>query len=110
VARAIEFIGQRVSQGETIALKEAAQHACLSQEHFCRVFKTTTGQTLTAYVARLRIEKAKTLLRDRRRRIVDLAFDCGFGSMPSFHRIFKRLVGVSPGAYRRSFFNDNANI
>ena len=64
--------------------------------------KRATGLTFTDYLARVRIEKAKTLLLERNRRISEIAYDVGFQSLTHFNRIFKKLVGASPSSYRRS--------
>ena len=45
---------------------------------FCKLFKRVTGLTFTDYLARVRIEKAKTLLLDRNRRVSEVAYDVDF--------------------------------
>jgi AraC-like DNA-binding protein len=57
--------------------------------------------TFTDYLARLRIEKAKTLLLDRNRRISEIAYDVGFQSLTHFNRVFKAITGQSPSDYRK---------
>jgi transcriptional regulator GlxA family with amidase domain len=58
--------------------------------------------TLTEYVARVRVEKAKALLGDPSRRISEVVFAAGFGSIPRFNSVFKRQVGMAPTEYRAS--------
>ena len=87
---------------EDITLREAARHAGVGVHHFCGLFHRGTGLTFTQFLARLRTERAKFLLHDPSVRVAEIAFGCGFGSIPSFNRIFKRLNGVSPTRYRRS--------
>ena len=48
----------------------------------------------------MRVERAKTLLRTDSGTVVEIAFASGFNSVPTFNRVFKKLVGVSPRAYR----------
>jgi AraC-like DNA-binding protein len=77
-----------------------AKHVNVSRFHFCKWFKKATGMTLTEYVIRVRLEKAKTLLADPTVRISEVVFAAGFGSIPRFNSVFKRRVGMSPTEYR----------
>ena len=85
---------------EAITLKQVLQHVNANRFHFCKIFKKTTGMTLTEYVARVRVVKAKALLADPSRRISEVVFAAGFGSIPQFNNVFKRFVGMPPSAYR----------
>jgi AraC-like DNA-binding protein len=98
IVRAKEFVQQHL--GEKIHTRQAAERACLSLQHFCREFKAATGMTFTEYAAGLRIEKARQLLAEPRLRISEVAYECGFRSIPHFDRVFKRHTGRSPTAYR----------
>jgi AraC-like DNA-binding protein len=98
VAGAKQFVLAHVE--ETITLALVAQHVHVSRFHFCRMFKKATGMTLTEYVARVRVEKAKTLLVDPSARISEVVFAAGFGSIPRFNSVFKSCVGMSPTEYR----------
>lgn len=85
---------------EPITLKQVLKHAHASRFHFCKLFKKSTGITLTEYVARVRVEKAKALLAHHSLRITEIVFAAGFGSVPQFNSVFKRCVGMPPSAYR----------
>jgi AraC-like DNA-binding protein/ligand-binding sensor protein len=100
VTRAKQFIAR--NQDNAICLATVAKAVNTSTFYFCKLFKRTTGLTFTDYLARVRIEKAKTLLLDRNRRISEVAYDVGFQSLTHFNRIFRKLVGASPSSYRRS--------
>jgi len=65
-----------------------------------QLFKRATGLTFTEYVARVRIEKAKTLLLARNRRVSEIAYEVGFQSLTHFNRVFRQIVGQSPSNYR----------
>jgi two-component system response regulator YesN len=56
--------------------------------------------TLTEYVMRVRLEKAKTLLVDPGLRISEIVFAVGFGSIPRFNSVFKQQMGMAPTDYR----------
>jgi AraC-like DNA-binding protein/ligand-binding sensor protein len=98
VIRAKSFAQAHFS--EPVRTRDVAQAVHLSEQHFCRVFKSVTGITFTEYLARCRVENAKQTLRNSSLRITDTAFACGFQSITDFDRIFKRYVGRSPREYR----------
>jgi AraC-like DNA-binding protein len=98
VSSAKQFVLSHVEEPITLAL--VAQHVSISRFHFCKLFKKSTGMTLTEYVALARVEKAKTLLLDVSVRISEVVFAAGFGSIPRFNSVFKRRVGMSPTEYR----------
>lgn len=85
---------------EPVTLGQVAQHVHVSPFYFCKLFKRATGMTLTEYVARVRVEKAKTLLADPSRRVSEVVFAAGFGSIPRFNSVFKRQVGMPATQYR----------
>ena len=98
VADAKKFVQSHVE--EPVTLGQVAQHVHVSPFHFCKLFKKATGMTLTEYVARVRVEKAKALLVDPSLRISEVVFAAGFGSIPRFNSVFKRYVGMPPTEYR----------
>lgn len=85
---------------EAVTLERVLAHVHASRFHFCKVFKKSTGITFTEYVARVRVEKAKALLMDPALRVSEIAFAVGFGSIPQFNSVFKRIVGKPPTDYR----------
>ncbi len=91
VASAKQFVQSHVE--EPITLAQVVQHVNVSRFYFCKLFKKATGMTLTEYVSRVRVEKAKTLLVDPSLRISEVVFAAGFGSIPRFNSVFKRYVG-----------------
>jgi len=74
----------------------------MSTFYFGKMFKKGTGLTFVDYLSRTRIEKTKKLLLNKNLRINEIAYDCGFVSLTHFNRIFKRVVGMSPTAFRRT--------
>ncbi len=98
IVRARDFIAKH--QAEKLSLTAVAKAAHMNPVYFCRVFKKATGVGFSEYLSRLRIERAKWLLRDRRSRISEVAFAVGFGSMAQFNRSFKKVVGQSPSTFR----------
>lgn len=100
IALARAFIDKHYA--ESLSLASAAKAARLSAVHFCRVFKKATGFGFSAYLARMRIDRAKALLKDRGLRVNEVANAVGFVSIPHFNRVFKRLAGRSPSEFRAS--------
>lgn len=98
IKKAKEFIRQ--NQGEHLSLGQVARAVNTSTFYFCKQFKKITGINFTDYVARVRIEKAKNLLLNPNLRISEIAYEVGFQSLTHFNRVFKKITGQSPTAYR----------
>ena len=98
VQKARDYIEQHKT--EPLALSAVAKAAGASVFHFCKVFRKTTGLKFTDYVARVRLEDAKTQLLNPNRRISEAAYDVGFQSLTQFNRMFKRVFGQSPTEFR----------
>lgn len=98
VTSAKQFVQAHIN--EPITLAQVVQNAGVSRFYFCKIFKKATGMTLTEYVARVRVEKAKALLVDPSLRITEVLYSAGFGSVPQFNSMFKRYAGMAPSEYR----------
>jgi AraC-like DNA-binding protein/ligand-binding sensor protein len=98
VQKAREYIDKHKT--EALSLSAVAQAAGASVFHFCKVFHKSTGLKFTDYVARVRLEDARTQLLHPNRRISEVAYDVGFQSLTQFNRMFKRVFGQSPTDFR----------
>lgn len=98
ITRAKEFIAQ--NHEEDISLGQVAKAVNTSTFYFCKMFKKATGLHFTDYVSRVRMEKAKNLLLNPNLRISEVAYQVGFQSLTHFNRVFKKIAGQSPTAYR----------
>ena len=98
VQKAREYIEKH--KAEPLSLSAVAQAAGASVFHFCKIFRKTTGLKFTDYVARVRLEEARTQLLNPNRRISEVAYDVGFQSLTQFNRMFKRVFGQSPTEFR----------
>ena len=85
-----------------LTLDDLAAAAGLSPTHFARRFKATTGAAPHQHVLRLRLQRAQRLLRESSRSIAQVAFECGFAHQGHLTRVFTRLAGTTPAAFRRS--------
>jgi AraC family transcriptional regulator len=99
-SRAKEFIAAHLSQA--ISLQDIADACGLSLAHFSRAFKASVGMTPHNWLQTCRIRRAKDLLLTAEFDLADIALDCGFADQSHFTRIFSRLNGAGPGAWRRA--------
>lgn len=104
VRKAREYVGKHKT--EPLSLAAVASAAGASVFHFCKVFHKSTGLTFTDYVARVRLEDARTQLLNPNRRISEVAYDVGFQSLTQFNRTFKRVFGQSPSEFRARLSSD----
>jgi transcriptional regulator GlxA family with amidase domain len=72
----------------------------VSEAHFARAFKEAFGAPPHRYLLTRRIERAKALLRDTDRPIIDIAFETGWNSLGTFGRVFRDVTGQSPSELR----------
>lgn len=84
-----------------ISLSDIADAVNLSPTFFHRVFKACVGQTPSAHLQNLRIERAKELLFDNSRSVEQIAEECGFSSRAYFDNVFKLKTGTTPALFRR---------
>lgn len=87
---------------ETITVENMARALCRGRSRLSSDFKRETGENLSTYILRRKIEESKQLLLYTDKPAVDIAYYLGFSSQSHFTRIFKQLVGQTPHAYRRS--------
>lgn len=100
VTRARQFIKDH--QADDLSLGVVARAVNTSTFYFCKMFKKATGLHFTDYLSRVRVEKAKNLLLNPNARVSEVAYEVGFQSLTHFNRVFKRITGQSPSAFRKS--------
>jgi AraC family transcriptional regulator len=87
---------------ENVSLAELAGELRLSPFHFARLFKEATGFPPHEYQLQLRVRRAqKLLLQTPRRTVAEIACELGFADESHLRRHFKRIVGMTPGQFRR---------
>jgi AraC family transcriptional regulator len=87
--------------GEEFRLSDLANEIGMSEYHFSRLFKRATGHSPSQYFIKLRITKARQLLIETDRSIIDIGMDVGYSSASHFAQVFKREAGVPPSHYRK---------
>ena len=100
ITRVREFIA--ANHTEELSLEVVAKTAHMSTFYFCKQFKKATGFSFTSYLGRVRVEKAKQRLLNPNVRVSEVAYEVGFGSLTHFNRVFRKLTGESPSAYRET--------
>jgi AraC family transcriptional regulator len=100
VNRVIDHVREHLA--DALSLESLAQVAAFSPFHFHRVFRGITGETLFAFIQRLRLERAAVMLiYHPRESVLAVALDHGFSSAATFARAFKAHFGMSAMAWRR---------
>ena len=99
IRKAKKYITERID--EKVSLAEIACEVNVSSFYFCKLFKQSTGMTLTEFTNRHRIELAKNELKQSTKPITEIAYEVGFQSLSQFNRSFCKFAGESPRAYRQ---------
>jgi AraC-like DNA-binding protein len=97
--RVVQFIDANLSQ--PIHVQDLASLARLSTSHFSNAFRRTTGECPFGFLRRHRIERAQQLILLTDRTLADIALECGLADQAHLTRLFRRMVGMNPGAWRR---------
>ena len=92
----------QLNRQKEINVSLLASNMCMSNSQFYRKVVALTGYTPAAYIQRIKIKKAKTLLEgDADLSFSDVADQCGFNNYSNFVRAFKNVCGITPSDYKR---------
>ena len=100
VQRMQEYIETNLER--EISLADLAQVSFFSPWYSYRLFKEETGLTPADYIRRLRLSRSAVRLKQGDCRVIDVAYDLGFGSVDGYQRAFFREFGCNPGEYART--------
>jgi AraC family transcriptional regulator len=100
LARVVEKLSGEFT--ENFSTEDLALAANVHPVHLAAVFRQFYHETMGEYVQKLRIAHASRLLLDKEIPLAEIAYAAGFSDQSHFTRIFKRFVGVTPGAFRSS--------
>jgi len=104
VDQAIKYMQQNLHR--PLPISELSQFCCASRHHLAHVFKKTTGISPLQYALQLRMEKAQRLLADHSFQVKQVAQKMGFDDPFYFSRLFKKVIGLSPRAFRNQLKNN----
>ena len=84
------------------------RHALAEQYHMdasylSRIFSQKYGETIIAFLTRIRMEKAAELMKDQDKKLETISFLVGYDDYNYFSRVFRKKVGCSPREYRNKF-------
>lgn len=86
-----------------ITLADMATRSGLEERTFLRRFRKSTNMTVTEYLQRYRVNKARDLLQFSAQTIENIACSVGYTDGSAFRKVFHMIVGLSPSEYRRRF-------
>jgi AraC-like DNA-binding protein len=98
IRRAIVYLNNHYAENVTVEQLAELSHYSVAQ--FRRLFHALTQQTPSEYIATVRVNAAKVLLKTTAKRISDIAAETGFFDHAHFIRTFKRMTGLTPSKYR----------
>ncbi len=98
LSQIIAFIHKNYEHKITVA--ELAEQGCLSPNYASEFFRNNTGVSITEYLMRVRVEKARKLLEETEKNITEIAYSVGMEDSSYFSKIFRKTTGLSPRKYR----------
>ena len=101
IEQSLTYIRENI--GRRVNMDELAKVACMSKDHFIRMFKREVSHTPNAYVTEKKIERAELLLVTTLLPVKQIALSLGYDDMAYFNNVFKRHTRVSPLQYREKY-------
>lgn len=95
---ALKYIHEHFMEG--ITMNHVAEQLYLNSSYFSKVFHEEMGETFSKYLVRLRMSKAKELLKDSTLKIYEIAERVGYDDFRHFGKMFKEIEGITPAQYR----------
>lgn len=100
INRALNFLDHHYD--EKISLEDVAEKLHLSKHYLCNAFKKATGENMSLYINKLRIEKAKRLLVESDGKIKEIFEEVGYSNQQYFSKVFKKITGMTIMEYKES--------
>lgn len=106
IDRVKELVRSKLEKGMPISLEGIARETFISPYYLSRSFKKIEGTTFVDYLQTARLDYAKFLLATTDASVEDIAFQCGYGEVNSFRRLFRKRLSMSPSAFRQSLLKN----
>lgn len=101
--KAITYVRENIEK--PLKMTDVAKALGYSESYFSRAINKTAGFGFSVLLAMIRTEKAKKLLRETKKNMLEIVIECGFGSERSFYRQFKDMTDVSPLKYKNAIYS-----
>lgn len=101
VLKAQNYIESHPDKKTTV--DELCKMYAVQRRTFERRFKRSTGNSVSEYIQRVKVEAAKKQLETGRKTIKEIVYEVGYNDMNAFRGVFRKYAGMSPVAYRKKF-------
>ncbi|RFU62951.1 helix-turn-helix domain-containing protein [Peribacillus glennii] len=111
-SRVVDQIKENIQESykNEISLDHLAQFVGHSKNYICKIFKENTGMTINLYLNKVRIDKAAELLVNTNLDIAEISKEVGYNNIFHFIKTFKKIVGTSPGNFRKHELSGKALV
>ena len=99
----IKYLNDNIDR--SLTLEQICARVNYSSSFLCRTFKSQTGLTVFQYFNKIKVERAKQLISETNRPILQIALELGFTNTKYFNTLFKKLTGKTPSQYRKERLN-----
>ncbi|WP_271813514.1 response regulator transcription factor [Clostridium beijerinckii] len=105
VADSIDYITKNLFN-QSLSLTDIAENINVHKVYLCRIFKEETGENVTQYILKARIEKSKEIILSTNYKLYEISDKLGFNSPQQFSILFKKVTGITPNQFRDSYFKN----
>ena len=98
IRKALRYMSDHYA--EHLDLAEVAQYVKISPSYLSALFPKVVGISFREQLCRIRVEESKQLLLSKQYSLADIAVSVGFPDQSYYCKVFKRIVGVTPGKYQ----------
>lgn len=107
IYKALNYINENYNRD--INLKAVSDYVHLSKNYFVNIFKKEVGESFVEYLTRIRVERAKVLLKNPELRISEVGGMVGIEDQKYFSKVFKKITGMTPTQYKEQE-NDKSQV
>lgn len=104
IVKCLKFIHENINQ--EFSITKLAEIACVSEDHFIRLFKANVNYTPLQYINSKKIESIQMMLMSTDNPIHDIAHELSIDNISYFNRLFKQYTGLTPSEYRKKYRED----